>query len=312
MRMSRLVFAPYDPTRDVEVRELFEFYPHKDYQLHTMGVSKERMAAYLETTLTEPHMQSICLRDNGRLMGLIALQRLPWMSRHFGVRMYAVRHLLVRSDGPLEHGRLVRFVIEELREVDFLDCRVAVDDIYSAHALELCGFRYVGAEVFMGRTLDLETETGPAGEAHIHPCNQDEREEVLDIVEETHIHNRFVYRSHDPDGSCDITVSTVGGQLLRCRSIPRDGGSFLARRGRIHYVENQRWIFSGRRHAGRQSGFHRSAEGEPQSRPRRGSQQSCPLPHGPQWRSVRCGPHAGQQLPVLADPVSQRLQSHLK
>lgn len=213
MSISRLVFAPYDPQRDVEARELFTFYPHKDYQLRSMGVSKERMAEYLETTLTEPHVQTICLRDNGTLKGLIALQRLPWMSRHFGMRMYAIRHLLVRSDSPLEHTRLVRFVMEELPEVDFLDCRVAVDDIYSAHALELCGFRYVGTEVFMGRTLEPEDQSWPSPGMSIDPCHAHERDEVLDIVEETHIHNRFVY---DPLIPRDIATSLYRRLVDNC------------------------------------------------------------------------------------------------
>jgi ribosomal protein S18 acetylase RimI-like enzyme len=171
------------------------------------------MAEYLETTLTEPHIQTICLRDNGTLKGLIALQRLPWMSRHFGMRMYAIRHLLVRSDGPLEHTRLVRFVMEELPEVDFLDCRVAVDDIYSAHALELCGFRYVGTEVFMGRTLDPKITDLSLPDANVHTCSSLERDDVLDIVEQTHIHNRFVY---DPLIQKDIATSLYRRLLENC------------------------------------------------------------------------------------------------
>jgi ribosomal protein S18 acetylase RimI-like enzyme len=168
-------------------------YPHKNYQLRTMGVSKDRMAAYLETTLREPGVQTICLRDNGSLAGLVALQFLPWMSEHFGMKMYAIRHLLARSDSPLVHTRLLRFVIEELADVDFLDCRVAVDDIYSAHALEVCGFRYVGAEIFLGQKLQSLHQDDVTNAVEVGPCEAPDREEVLNIVEETHVHNRFVY-----------------------------------------------------------------------------------------------------------------------
>ncbi|AFM22875.1 GNAT family N-acetyltransferase [Desulfomonile tiedjei] len=208
--MRKLVFAPYDPSRDEEAKELFAFYPHKDFQLLSMGVQKDRMAHYLAGTLADPNTQSICLRDNGRLMGLIALQALPWMSQHFGLRMYAVRHLLSRSDGPLEHARLLRFVMEELPEVDFLDCRVAVDDIYSAHALELCGFRYVGTEVFMGRHLANDVAPSlPAG-IELDFCRPSERQEVLDIVEATHVHNRFAY---------DPMIHTAIAKSLYCRLV---------------------------------------------------------------------------------------------
>jgi ribosomal protein S18 acetylase RimI-like enzyme len=193
MNVSKLAFMAYDKTMESNVRRLFIEYPHKDYQLRVMGVSKDRMAEYLHTTLDEPGMQTICLRDNGSLAGMIALEFLPWMSEHFGLRMYAVRHLLARLTSPLVHSRLLRFVIEELKQVDFLDCRVAVDDILSAHALEVCGFRYVGTELFMGKKL---IENGaPKGSAHaeICACEPCDRAEVLDIVEESHVHNRFVY-----------------------------------------------------------------------------------------------------------------------
>lgn len=193
MSMSRLVFAPYDPNRDEEVLQLFKEYPHKDYQLRSMGVSKESMAAYLETTLRSPSVQSICLRDDGRLAGLIALQSLPWMSEHFGMKMYAVSHLLARAEGPLVRARLLRFVMEELREVDFLDCRIAVDDVFSAQALEVCGFRYVGTEMYLGQKLNPHDVPSMFPGVEIRDCQRGDRRQVLEIVEETHVHNRFVY-----------------------------------------------------------------------------------------------------------------------
>ncbi|MDQ7784024.1 MAG: GNAT family N-acetyltransferase [Desulfomonilaceae bacterium] len=193
MSMSRLVFAPYDPTRDEEVRLLFKEYPHKDYQLRTMDVCKDRMADYLERTLRAPGVQSICLRDNGRLVGLVALQSLPWMSDHFGMKMYAVSHLLAKSDGPLVRARLLRYVIEELRDVDFLDCRIAVDDVFAAQALETCGFRYVGTEVYLGQKLGMYEHPPPLSGLEMRNCEKADRRQVLEIVEATHVHNRFVY-----------------------------------------------------------------------------------------------------------------------
>jgi ribosomal protein S18 acetylase RimI-like enzyme len=214
MSMSRLILDPYDKRRDHEVQILFKEYTHKDHQLRTLGIPKERMAVYLEKTLDEPGSHNICLRDNGRLVGLISLQFLPWMSEHFGLRMCAVRHLLARSDSPMVHTRLLRFVMEELKEVDFLDCRVAVDDIYSAHALEVCGFRYVGTEIFLGQVLNPQPPPCdlPSG-IEICPCRPEDRPEILDIVGETHVHNRFVY---DPIIQEDTTRSLYRKLVANC------------------------------------------------------------------------------------------------
>lgn len=193
MRMTKLVFAPYDKDKDEEARDLFLKYDHKDHQLKMMGALKTRVADYLCETLTAPGSISICMREGGSLVGLISLQALPWMSDHFGMQMYAVRHLLTRSDGPLEHARLLRFVMEELTQVDFLDCRVAVDDIHSAHALELCGFRYVGAEMFLGIQTDrFEKGFLPPNMTVLESQIQD-HQTVVEIASESHVHNRFVY-----------------------------------------------------------------------------------------------------------------------
>ncbi|MEW6140021.1 MAG: GNAT family N-acetyltransferase [Thermodesulfobacteriota bacterium] len=190
--MSRLVFAPFDPIRDREVRRLFKEYPHKDYQLKRMGVSKESMADYLETTLRAPGVQSIALSDDGKLVGLIALQALPWMSEHFGLRMYAVPHLLAEG-GPLVRARLLRYVMEELHEVDFLDCRIAVDDVYSAQALEAAGFRYVGTEVYLGQSLAPHEPPEMPPDLEIRKSVRADRRQMLEIAEDTHVHNRFAY-----------------------------------------------------------------------------------------------------------------------
>ncbi len=193
MKLSKLAFAPYDRERDDEARDLFVKYSHKDHQLKIMGASKGLVANYLCETLDDPGCLSICMREGGRLVGLVSLQSLPWMSDHFGMKMYAIRHLLALSDGPLEHARLLRFVMEELNQVDFLDCRIAVDDIHSAHALELCGFRYVGTEMFLGIRTDELLEEDSWSDIVVGPCELNEREEVLDIAAASHVHNRFVY-----------------------------------------------------------------------------------------------------------------------
>jgi GNAT superfamily N-acetyltransferase len=213
MSMSSLVFAPFDGSRGGEVRRLFMEYPHKDFQLKSMKVSKETMADYLETTLQAASRETICLRANGKLVGLIALQSLPWMSEHFGLKMYAVPHLLAGYGGPLVRTRLLRYVIEELQEVDFLDCRIAVDDVYAAHALEAAGFRYVGTEAYLGQELGRDEPFDPPSDFEIAECSRADREQVLEIVEDTHVQNRFIC---DPLIGADLARSLYRKLVDNC------------------------------------------------------------------------------------------------
>ena len=197
MSMRRLTFAPYDPLEDNDTCHLFRDYRYKDHQLRWMGGPQVRMIEYLKKTLQEPGMQSFCMREGKRLKGLISLKALPWMSEHFGVRMYAVAHLLARGDTPQAHTRLLRYIIEELPDVDFLDCRIAVDDVASAHALETCGFRYVGTEVYLGQALQDRRPPDPPAGFEIRPFRSPrDHDPVLTLAAETHAHNRFIYDPH--------------------------------------------------------------------------------------------------------------------
>jgi len=194
MASGSLTYAPYDPDRDGEIHRLFRDYHFKDHQLLFMGVSKERMVAYLEKTLNQPEVCSICMREGDQLLGLISVKSLPWLSRHFGFRMYAVMHLLARGENPLLQARLLRYVMEETPQVDFLDCRVAVDDVISAHALEICGFRYVGAEMYLGQHLTPGGSPGLENGIEIRPFRSDrDQDQILSIAGEIHTHNRFSY-----------------------------------------------------------------------------------------------------------------------
>ena len=194
MIKERLVYAPFNPDRDLDIHHLFNDYSFKDYQIKFMGASKERMVEYFKKSLYQTGVQTVCMRYKDQLIGLISIKSLPWLSNHFGFRMYAVVHLLAKGEDPLIQARLLRYVMEESRNVDFLDCRIATNDVYSAHALEICGFRYVGAEIFLGQILKTENQSKPKTGFKISSCLRDrDQDQVLDIAKDIHIHNRFNY-----------------------------------------------------------------------------------------------------------------------
>lgn len=188
------MYAPFNPDRDIEIRRLFNDYSFKDYQIKFMGASKERMLEYLIKSLYQTDVQTICMRGNDQLIGLISLKPLPWLSNHFGFRMYAVVHLLANGEDPLIQARLLRYVMEESPNVDFLDCRIAANDVFSAHALEICGFRYVGAEIYLGQIVKTEDQSEPETDFEISPfLRHRDQDQVLEIANDIHIHNRFHY-----------------------------------------------------------------------------------------------------------------------
>ncbi len=227
MSLDRLSVGPYDAAQADEVDHLFFDYGYKDYQLKFLGVAKERMVQYLKGTLDRADVQSLCLRNGRQLVGFMALERLPWMSDHFGVRMYAVSHLLATSGDPIIRERLVRYAIEELQDVDFLDCRVAVEDVASIQALESCGFRYVGTEVYLGTKLDDSRAPTPPPGFEIGPCQLREQKEVVKLAVETHHHNRF---SYDPLLG-ESASKSLYGRIVANRFADGDSSVLVARSG---------------------------------------------------------------------------------
>jgi GNAT superfamily N-acetyltransferase len=191
--MTQLVFTTYDQETDKDVRTLFREYPHKDYQLKFMGLAKEKMIDYLEKTLSMKNTGAICLRDGHELVGMVGLEAMPWMSEHFKMRMFAINHLLARKGRALALSRLLRYVVEELAHVDFLDCRVAVDDIQAANALESSGFRYVGVETYLCRPIRADCEPDQIEGVEIGPCEESEMDELTRLCGQIHYHNRFIY-----------------------------------------------------------------------------------------------------------------------
>ncbi len=200
------MYGPFNPERDIEIHHLFNSYSFKDYQINFMGASKERMVNYLKKSLDQPDIQTLCMREKDRLIGLISIKSLPWLSEHFGFRMYAVVHLLAEGEDPLIQARLLRYVMEESRNVDFLDCRIAANDVFSAHALEICGFRYVGAEIYLGQILKIQDQPGLETDFKIRPfLRRRDQDQVLEIAKDIHIHNRFNYDPFiDPEDAKSI------------------------------------------------------------------------------------------------------------
>ncbi len=213
MSMTPLVFTTYDPKEDLDVKELFQEYPHKDYQLKFIGLAKSAMVKYLESTLSKRNTTAICLRNGAELVGLVGLEAMPWMSERFRMRMFAIPHLLARRGEVVVFKRLLRYVMEELAHVDFLDCRVAVDDIPAANSLEASGFRYIGVETYMLLHLGAQEKPRTRDDFEIGPALEEEHEELSEMCSEIHFHNRFIY---DPVITNKDARSLYGGLFSHC------------------------------------------------------------------------------------------------
>ena len=220
-RFRNLSLNPFTENDLEEVGALFRDYPHKDFQLQQLDIPKNKMVDFLKRSLYLNNTNQACLRESGRVVGLIGIGALPWMSRLFGAKMYSLRHFLTadRSQGYFQ--TMIRYVLDQMPEVDFLDCRVASGDIQAIHALENLGFRFVGNEVYLARSLTKAEIPEKYGRTGCVPCPDELKSQVLALVEQTHVHNRFMYDPEvTPEQANNIFRKYVSGSPLRRVSRP--------------------------------------------------------------------------------------------
>ncbi|MBW2618887.1 MAG: GNAT family N-acetyltransferase [Deltaproteobacteria bacterium] len=209
-RFPDLLIRPLREEDTAEVEQLFARYPYKDFQLKQLEIPKEKMIAFLARTLKGELSWSACLREEGRLVGLMSARDLPWMSQLIGARMFSLQHFLTDNKSPGYYQTMLRYFLDQMNEVDFLSCRVASGDINAIQALENSGFRFVGNEVNLIRSF----AESPVGEEYNRPdclpCPQDLQGSVMGLVEKTHVHNRYMY---DPEVSAETAAEIFSKYL---------------------------------------------------------------------------------------------------
>ena len=134
--LKELCIQPLSEADLPEVENLFLGYPYKDFQLRQMDIPKARMVKFLQRSLQAKAARSACLREDDRLVGLISAVHLPWMSGLFGANLYTLQHFLTEGKGPGYFQNMLRYFIDQIADVDFIDCRVASGDVNAVQALE--------------------------------------------------------------------------------------------------------------------------------------------------------------------------------
>ena len=176
-----------------EAEDLFNTYSFKDFQLKQLGIPKHKMAGFLKRSLVGKGVFNAILREEGRLVGLVSAKFLPWMSQLMGAKMYSMQHFVTAGKRAGFYQTMLQYVMDQIPDMDFLDCRVASGDINAIQALENSGFRFVGNEVYMVRSLRDSPAHYQNACPDCVPCNEELKPEVMKLVEETHFHNRYMY-----------------------------------------------------------------------------------------------------------------------
>jgi hypothetical protein len=194
----KLQVRPFEAQDQPAVAHLFSLYPYKNYQLNQLEIGKQNMVDFLSRSLLNEHVQNLCLWEAERMVGFISVKKLPWLSEYFEARMCTIQHFLGSAENPTHHEFMLKYVLHHLQDTNFCGCRVSGEDILAIHALENLGFRFVGSEVYMARSLENAYLSKDYVQSGCEACPEERLPEVIEIVKNNHFHNRYMYDPNIP------------------------------------------------------------------------------------------------------------------
>ncbi|MGD9125174.1 MAG: GNAT family N-acetyltransferase [Desulfarculaceae bacterium] len=196
--LAGISIQPVKQDHLINAEQLFLKYHYKDFQLHQLSIPKNTMALILRDSLKGDKVFSCALWQEDRMAGLLSARHLPWMSQQFGANMYSLQHMVTDNKQSAYYYTMLAYITGQMDDLDFLDCRVATGDINAIQALEGFGFRFVGNEVYMVRSLEKAPIPENEQVTGCVPCAPPLREKVMDLAIGTHVHNRYMYDPHIP------------------------------------------------------------------------------------------------------------------
>ncbi|HUU39977.1 MAG TPA: GNAT family N-acetyltransferase [Desulfatiglandales bacterium] len=147
-----------------DIQSLLEGYKFKPFQGYP-NLPAARINSYFLQHISHlvSHSQDnrmlIAEEDGAGVVGLAALERLPWDTRHFGVQMARIGHLI--SGGSYERELFIKnqllsaiFDLCKEEEIAFISVKPNVGDLSSIHCLEENGFRLMST--YQNYLLDKE------------------------------------------------------------------------------------------------------------------------------------------------------------
>ena len=166
----------------------YQFKPYKEYEIEQSLLDRYVIEEISDILSRESGFVFVG-EEMGELVGLATLEKLDWDTKHFGIEMAKIRHLIARDGYPkaLKVKReLISHLLAECREkrISHISARIYKEDISSIHALENKGFQLM--DVIVTYYLDLRKmkPVRPRTQCRIRQFKQEDMPKLKEIVME--------------------------------------------------------------------------------------------------------------------------------
>jgi ribosomal protein S18 acetylase RimI-like enzyme len=159
--------------------------PYREY-----GINEHLLENYvlneISELLTQRENFGFVAEEKGRLVGLVAVERLGWDTKHFGMEMAKISHLLATGaySKAFELKReLVSCVLAKCREerISHLSARVFKEDLTSIHALESNSFRLM--DIIVTDSFNLRKKQIPTeNQWHVREFKKKDIPKLIEIA----------------------------------------------------------------------------------------------------------------------------------
>jgi ribosomal protein S18 acetylase RimI-like enzyme len=167
----------------------YQFKPYREHQIED-HLLESYVIDEIDSLLSHRDNFAFVAEERGTLVGLVSVERLDWDTKHFGIEMARIPHLIA-SDGYSKayelKCKLISHVLAKCcqEKISHLSARVSKEDLTSIHALESKCFRLM--DVIVTGSLDLR------------------KREIAQIENQWHVRE---FRSNDVPKLVDIAIES--------------------------------------------------------------------------------------------------------
>ena len=135
----------------------YQFKPYNEYKIE-QSLLESYVIDEISDILSREENFVLVAEEMGKLIGLVSLERLDWDTKHFGIEMAKIGHLIT-SGGYSKAFEVKCELISHMltkccqKQISHLSARVYKEDLSSIHALESKSFRLMG--IIVTHSLDI-------------------------------------------------------------------------------------------------------------------------------------------------------------
>ncbi|MFN7171007.1 MAG: hypothetical protein ACK4NT_07220, partial [Candidatus Omnitrophota bacterium] len=184
----------------------YKYNEYRNYKIFNQELREKILFQQIDDIIINKHGYCLVAEAKGNMNGLITLVNLPWDTKHFGMKMARIGHLIyVNNNLPYE---LINSVLKLCRrgKIKHLSFRVDTQDFSTIHALQKNGFYLV--ETLLTYIFTQADKISPLKDIYkVREFKKQDLPYLMEIARKSFTQNRFHLDPYIPKDKADSLYS---------------------------------------------------------------------------------------------------------